>query len=62
MTETFAEASLITVPTVFKPDLVINFGDILETLTIFPDEQGKVNVVVTNQGIGRFRKPLDINL
>ncbi|HEY9798397.1 MAG TPA: CARDB domain-containing protein [Leptolyngbyaceae cyanobacterium] len=63
MTETFAdEASAITIPSLFKSDLVIKFGDILETPTIFPDEQGKVKVVVTNQGIGRFRGPLDLNL
>ena len=31
-------------------DLVIQFGEILETPTIFPEEQGKVQVTVTNQG------------
>lgn len=45
-----------------KPDLVIKFGDIIETPTIFPDEQGKVNVSVTNQGTARFKGTLDINL
>lgn len=43
-------------------DLVIKFADILETPTIFPDEQGKVNVGVTNQGTAGFKGTLDINL
>jgi hypothetical protein len=40
-------------------DLVIQFGEILETPTIFPDEQGKVQVTVTNKGdrLGRVCCP-----
>lgn len=43
-------------------DLVVNFGDILQQPTIFPDEQGKVNIVVTNQGNTEFNGPVNLNL
>ena len=56
-----AKASDITDITLLKPDLAINFGEITVP-TIFPNEQGKVKVVVTNQGLEQFDGPLDINL
>lgn len=31
-------------------DLTVEFGDILETPTVFPEEQGTIEVTVTNQG------------
>ena len=31
-------------------DLTIEFGNIIETPTVFPDEQGKLEITVTNQG------------
>ncbi|WP_319420267.1 vanadium-dependent haloperoxidase [Pleurocapsa sp. FMAR1] len=31
-------------------DLTVKFGNILETPTVFPDEQGKLEITVTNQG------------
>jgi PAP2 superfamily/CARDB len=45
------------------PDLSIAFGTIEEP-TIFPDEQGKVSVVVTNQAQvqAKFKGPLTLNL
>ena len=43
-------------------DLVIQFGEILETPTIFPDEQGKVQVTVTNQGDRTVTQPFNISL
>jgi hypothetical protein len=43
------------------PDLTIDFGTIEEP-TIFPDEQGKVSVVVTNRGQAKFNGPLTLNL
>lgn len=43
------------------PDLSITFGKIEEP-TIFPDERGKVNVVVSNQGQAKYKGPLTINL
>ena len=45
----------------FMPDISITFGKIEEP-TIFPDERGKVNVVVSNQGQAKFKGPLTINL
>ncbi|MEA5506120.1 CARDB domain-containing protein [Halotia wernerae UHCC 0503] len=43
------------------PDLSISFGTIEEP-TIFPDEQGKVSVIVTNQAQAKFKGPLTLNL
>jgi len=43
-------------------DIVIRFGDVLETPTIFPDERGKVQVVVTNQSNQALTQPFDIKL
>ncbi len=43
-------------------DLVIRFGDILQTPTIFPTEQGKVQVIVTNRGNQAVRQPFDLSL
>jgi hypothetical protein len=43
------------------PDLSITFGTVQEP-TMFPEEKGKVRVVVTNQGQGNFTGPLTINL
>ena len=31
-------------------DLIVKFGQILETPTVFPDEQGRLEITVTNQG------------
>lgn len=45
-----------------SPDLVVKFGDILDTPTIFPDEQGKVQVIVTNQGNAQAKGPVTLNL
>lgn len=43
-------------------DLVIRFGHVLETPTIFPDERGRVQVVITNQGDQAVTEPFDIKL
>ncbi|KYC35301.1 hypothetical protein WA1_09115 [Scytonema hofmannii PCC 7110] len=43
------------------PDLVIDFGNIKEP-TIFPEEQGKVEVVVSNQGQTTFTGPLTFDI
>jgi hypothetical protein len=57
-----AEAGRITDVKLLKPDLVIKFRNITAP-TIFPEEKGKVQVTVTNQGLGRISKgSFDINL
>ena len=43
-------------------DLVVQFGNILDVPTIFPEEKGKVNVTVTNQGDTAFNGPVDLKL
>lgn len=43
-------------------DLVVQFGDILQKPTIFPDEQGKINVVVKNQGDAPVNGPVNLKL
>ncbi len=43
------------------PDIAIKLNNV-ETPSIFPDERGQLEVVVTNQGSRIFRSPLDINL
>lgn len=43
-------------------DLVVQFGNILEQPTIFPEEKGKVNVTITNQGDTAFNGPVDLKL
>lgn len=43
-------------------DLVIGFGNIFQTPTIFPDQQGKVQVIVTNQGNQAVTQPFNISL
>lgn len=43
-------------------DLVIGFGNILQTPTIFPDQQGKVQIIVTNQGSQAVTQPFNISL
>ena len=43
-------------------DLVVQFGDILQKPTIFPDEQGKINVVVKNQGDTSVNGPVNLKL
>lgn len=53
MTKPINDATLL-------PDLVIEFDNIKEP-KIFPEEKGKVNVVVTNQGTKEIKEPLDIN-
>ncbi len=43
-------------------DLIINFGNILETPTIFPDERGQVQVTITNQGDQAVTQPFNLSL
>jgi hypothetical protein len=43
-------------------DLVVQFGNILQNPTLFPQEQGRINVTVSNQGNTAFVGPLRINL
>ena len=43
-------------------DIVIQFAEILENPTIFPDEQGKLKIVVKNQGDTQFNGPVNLNL
>lgn len=43
-------------------DFSVQFGEILETPTIYPDEQGKVNVTITNQGDTQTDEPITFNL
>lgn len=43
-------------------DLVVQFGNILDVPTIFPEEKGKVNITVTNQGDTAFNGPVDFKL
>lgn len=43
-------------------DLTIKFGSILQTPTIFPDQQGKVQVIVTNQGNQAVTQPFNVGL
>lgn len=43
-------------------DLDIKFGDVLQTPTIFPERQGEVEVIVTNQGDQAVTQPFDIKL
>jgi hypothetical protein len=40
-------------------DLVIQFADIFENPTIFPDEQGQLEIVVKNEGNMRFQGPIN---
>ncbi|NJL80428.1 MAG: hypothetical protein HC917_19355, partial [Richelia sp. SM2_1_7] len=43
-------------------NLAVKFGKVIQTPTIFPDEQGKVEVTITNQGNTDFNAPLDLKL
>jgi hypothetical protein len=43
-------------------DIVIQFAEILENPTIFPDEQGKLKIVVGNQGDTGFNGPVNLKL
>jgi hypothetical protein len=43
-------------------DLVIQFADIFENPTIFPDEQGQLDIVVKNEGNTRFQGPINLKL
>ena len=43
-------------------DLVVQFGGILEQPTIFPEEKGKINVVVKNQGDAAVSGPVNLKL
>lgn len=43
-------------------DLVVQFGGIPEQPTIFPEEKGKVNVVVKNQGDAAVNGPVNLKL
>ena len=43
-------------------NLAVDFGEVIQTPTIFPDEQGKVEVTITNQGNTYFNGPLDLKL
>ncbi|MCJ8282409.1 MAG: phosphatase PAP2 family protein [Rivularia sp. ALOHA_DT_140] len=43
-------------------NLTVDFGEVIQTPTIFPDEQGKVEVTITNQGNTDFSGPLNLKL
>ena len=43
-------------------DIAVQFGDILQNPTIFPQEQGKLNIVVKNQGDAQFNGPVNLKL
>ncbi|MGB6299160.1 MAG: hypothetical protein WBF90_23690 [Rivularia sp. (in: cyanobacteria)] len=43
-------------------NLAVDFGEVIKTPTIFPDEQGKIEVTITNQGNTDFNGPLDLKL
>ncbi|AFY57561.1 PAP2 superfamily protein [Rivularia sp. PCC 7116] len=43
-------------------NLAVDFGEVIQTPTIFPDEQGKVEVTITNQGNTNFNGPLNLKL
>ncbi len=43
-------------------NLAVDFGEVIQTPTIFPDEQGKVEVTITNQGNTFFNGPLNLKL
>ncbi|MEB3278067.1 MAG: CARDB domain-containing protein [Lyngbya sp.] len=43
-------------------DLSVSFGQILETPTIFPTEDGRVEVIITNNGDSRFQGRVGLNL
>lgn len=43
-------------------NLAVDFGEVIKTPTVFPDEQGKVEVIITNQGNTYFNGPLDLKL
>ncbi|MBW4600742.1 MAG: vanadium-dependent haloperoxidase [Calothrix sp. FI2-JRJ7] len=43
-------------------NLAVEFGDVLQTPGIFPTEQGKVNVSITNKGDAAFNGPVDLKL
>jgi hypothetical protein len=43
-------------------DLTVKFGEVQQKPTIFPDEQGKLQVVITNQGNTAFIGPVNLNL
>lgn len=45
-----------------SPNLTIKFGDILETPSIFPQKEGKLELIVTNQGDAAITGPFDISL
>jgi hypothetical protein len=43
-------------------NLAVDFGEVIKTPTIFPDEQGKIEVTITNQGNTDFNGPLYLKL
>jgi len=43
-------------------NLSVDFGEVIQTPTIFPEEQGQVEVTITNQGNTDFNGPLDLKL
>ena len=43
-------------------NLAVDFGEVIQTPTIFPDEQGKIEVTITNQGNTEFNGPLELKL
>jgi hypothetical protein len=43
-------------------DLSVRFGRIIEQPTLFPDEQGKLQVIVRNNGSSRFNGAVNLNL
>lgn len=43
-------------------DIAVKFGEVVEKPTIFPEEKGKINVVLTNQGNASVNGPVDLQL
>jgi hypothetical protein len=43
-------------------DIAVQFADILQNPTIFPQEQGKLNIVVKNQGDAQINGPVNLKL
>lgn len=43
-------------------DIGVRFGRVLQNPTIFPEEQGRIQVIVENKGTTRFNGPINLNL
>lgn len=50
-----------SINTALSPDLTVQIENI-DSPSLFPAEEGLVNVIVTNEGEGQYAGPLDINL